>query len=70
MNKQLNDIQKNFLRDILNVMGKDDALNEGFANALGMDLDNFNELAEEVFIALGNGRLTVEEKKYLPDNFF
>ena len=54
MNKQLNDIQKNFLKDILKVMGKDDALNEGFANALGMDLDNFNELADEVFETLGN----------------
>ena len=54
MNKQLNDIQKNFLKDILKVMGKDDALNEEFANALGMDLDNFNELADEVFETLGN----------------
>ena len=61
MNKQLNDIQKNFLKDILKVMGKDDALNEGFANALGMDLDDFNELADEVFETLGNGRLTVEK---------
>lgn len=61
MNKQLNDIQKNFLKDILKVMGKDDALNEGFANALGMDLDDFNELADETFITLGNGRLTVED---------
>ena len=61
MNKQLNGIQKNFLKDILKVMGKDDALNEGFANALGMDLDNFNELADETFETLGNGRLTVED---------
>ena len=61
MNKQLNDIQKNFLKDILKVMGKDDALNEGFANALGMDLDDFNELADEVFETLGNGQLTVEK---------
>ena len=61
MNKQLNDNQKNFLKDILKVMGKDDALNEGFANALGMDLENFNELADETFETLGNGRLTVED---------
>ena len=60
MNKQLNDNQKNFLKDILKVMGNDDALNEGFANALGMDLDDFNELADETFETLGNGRLTVE----------
>lgn len=56
----LSDKQVNMVKDILQVIGKDDNLNEGFANALQMNLDDFNELADAVFENLGNGRVTVE----------
>ena len=60
MNKNLTDAEQNVVKDILKLIGKDDEMNESFAAQLGMDLDDFNEIADLIFEKLQNGRLTIE----------
>ena len=61
MNTTLTPAQANLIKDILKVIGNDDELNMKMAQAVGMDDDSFNDLADEIFDACQNGRLTVVE---------
>lgn len=52
MKYNLTDEEANFIKDILQVTS---------ARALGMKHEEFNEIADTIFIKLGNGRLTEEK---------
>lgn len=60
MNK-LTEQQENLIKDILKLIGQDEELNANVAEALGLPLDEFNNLTDAAFTALGNGRVTVVE---------
>ena len=59
--------QENIIKDILRLIGKDDELTEQFADALGMGVDEFNNVADAIFNGLQNGRLTVETEVILKE---
>lgn len=58
---KLTEQEQNLIKDILKVIGNDDALNKQFARSVGMSEPEFNEISDSVFNKLGNGRLIVEE---------
>lgn len=45
VNTRLNPVEQNFIKDILKLIGNDDALNENFAIALGLEQVIFDNLA-------------------------
>jgi hypothetical protein len=56
----LTDEEANLIKDLLKHIGGDDDFNQEMANAVGMEVNEFNSLADSIFVKLGNGRLTVE----------
>jgi hypothetical protein len=60
MKYNLTDDEANVIKDILKAIGRDDELNDSMAAAVGMSQDKFNDVTDEIFNKLGNGRVTVE----------
>lgn len=56
---QLTDEQANLIKDILWATTANDELNAQLAKACGMSEDAFDTICNAVFIALGNGRVTI-----------
>ncbi len=53
--------EANLLKDILQLIGGDEHLSSLAAKAAKMSQSNFEDLADGIFIKLGNGRLIVED---------
>ncbi len=51
--------EENLVKDILKVIGRDTFLNTSFASAVGLSEEQFDGLADSIFLKLGNGRVTV-----------
>ena len=56
----LTDEQANLLKDILKAIGHKPSVTKGLAAATGKTVKEFNQIADETFLALGNGRVTVQ----------
>ena len=46
---QLTDTEKSIITEILRVIGRDEYLNEQFAEANGMEVDDFNDITDDLF---------------------
>ena len=46
---QLTLAEKSIVTEILRVIGRDEYLNEQFAEANGMEVDDFNDIADDLF---------------------
>ena len=46
---QLTDTEKSIITEILRVIGRDEYLDEQFAEANGMEVDDFNDITDDLF---------------------
>lgn len=60
MKYDLTNDEANTLKDILRVIGKDDDLNDSFAEGLGMSVEDFNDATDIIYTKLGNGRVSTK----------
>ena len=60
MKYNLTDSEANLIKDILKHIGRDDDFNAEIASAVGMNVNEFDNITNEIFNKLGNGRVTVE----------
>ena len=61
MKNDLTEQEQNLIKDLLRHIGRDDEFNETMAEAVGMNVEQFDNLADSIFTKLGNGRLIVQD---------
>jgi len=61
MKNDLTEQEQNLIKDLLKHIGRDDEFNETMAEAVGMNVEQFDNLADSIFTKLGNGRLIVQD---------
>lgn len=52
--------EQNFIKDLLQAIGRDETLNEQLARAVGMEVMQFDGLADSIFRKCENGRVTFD----------
>lgn len=57
----LTEPQQNLIKDVLKFIGNNDEINGRCAQAVKLRQDEFDTQMDEIFVKLGNGRITVEE---------
>ncbi len=60
MNKELTVKEQNVIKDLLKHIGSDDDFNAEMASAVGMTVEEFDSITEDIFQKLQNGRLIIE----------
>lgn len=58
MSKELTEREENLIKDLLRFIGGDDDFEKEIARACGMGRKAFIKCADDIYIKLGNGRVT------------